>query len=147
MLYEFQYHILLRSAISIRIWKYQRTQRWTNGRLSWGRWACGAPARSHPLATAGDPRRCARLVLSGLARHQLTQPGPGHGRPGRETRARDTYFLGNAANPARGCSLFAPLALAVGQGALHATDFAADATARHCLEVRAVAQGLGSQFL
>lgn len=55
---------------------------------------------------------------------------------------RNTFPHGRVANPSRTSGR-----VTVSQDALHIADFAANPTARHCLEVRAVSQGLRPKFL
>lgn len=63
-----------------------------------------------------------------------------------ETKARDTCFRGDPANPIQGRGRCVQM-ITAGQDAFHVADFAANATAWHSLEVCAVSQGLCSEFL
>lgn len=128
---------LLLSAIGIKI---QRNQVQEELQAFLRREACSAPAMSHSRGTGWHGALC---VWHAATLPSRTQPLTGRAP---ETKARDTCFCGDTANPIRVRGLFAQ-GLAVGQDAFHAADFTANSTAWHGLEVHAVSQGLRSKFL
>lgn len=105
-----------------------------SGRRSPGRQGTGCPARH----SRGNPTGGSGMVWLAAT---LTQDGS---RPkgSRRDQVRNIFSRGRVADPLQVTSR-----IAVGQDAFHIANFTANSTAWHCLEVRAISQGLCPKFL
>lgn len=108
-------------------------------RCSWGGQGTGCLARSFLSPQHGNPTGGFDMVwlASAFTQDKVWSPRDPGG-----TKVRNTFPHGRVANPSRMSGR-----VTVSQDAFHIGDFAANPTARHCLEVSAVSQGLCPKFL